>query len=105
MEISINEEHFYESQAEMLGYLARSIKQTLQEKEVDEDSLYDITGDLMFAVCTVIDGSAVMGTEEKPVLPYLTFSKSLEEKENLVASASGSSLHEIAYGCVEELFE
>lgn len=105
MEVSIDETHFDESQSEMLKQLAKTIRDVLVQKQVDEDSLYDITGDLMFSVCAILDSSAVIGTEESPVLPYLTFSKSLDEKESLIASESGSSLHEMAFGVVEELFE
>jgi hypothetical protein len=105
MEITKNEEKFEECQEEMLHYLAKRVRALLVEKGVDEELIYDITGDMVFEVGAIIDGSAIIGSEAKPVLPYLTFSKSEEERESLIASPIGSCFHEMAYGFVDQIFE
>ena len=105
MEISVNEEVFDECQDEMLHYLVKSVRALLVEKGVEEQLIYDVTGDIVFEIGAILDGSAVMGSEDKPVLPYLTFSKNENERESLIASASGSCLHEMAYGFVDQIFE
>ena len=105
MKFSNDSEIFDEKQEVLLAYLASRVKELLEEKDVPEELIYDITGDLVFTIGAVFDSSAVMGTEEDPVLPYVAFSKSEEERENLIVSPEGSSLHEMAYGFVDQLFE
>ena len=89
----------------MLHYLTKRIKSLLEEKEVPEELIYDVTGDLVFEIGTIIDSSAVIGTEENPVLPYLTFSENENNRESLIAGPNGSYLHEMAFGFVDQIFE
>ncbi|MGI5307921.1 hypothetical protein [Rheinheimera sp. WS51] len=105
MKIEINEEKYDELQDGLIDYLTKRIKSILEEKEVAEESIYDITGDLVFEIAAIIDSSAIMGTEEDPILPFLAFSKSESERDSLIADVGGSSLHEKAYGTVEQIFE
>ena len=105
MNILVDEEKFEEYQEEMLHYLAKIIKRLLEEKEVPEELIYDLTGDLVFEIGTIIDSSTVMGTEENPVLPYLTFSKNDSNRESLIAGPNGSYLHEMAFRFVDQIFE
>lgn len=105
MEVNIDSDKFDEKQEELLAYLARRVKGLLEEKEVPEELIYDITGDMVFEIGAIFDSSAVMGTEENPVMPYIAFSKSEEERGSLIVSPEGSSLHEMAYGFVDQLFE
>jgi hypothetical protein len=104
MKFNIDSDKFEEKQVELLTYLASRVKKLLEEKEVPEELIYDITGDLVFEVGAILDSSSVIGTKEDPVLPFITFSKSEEERENLIVSPEGSSLHEMAYGLVDHLF-
>ena len=105
MNIEANEEKYDSLQDELLDYLTKRIKSILEEKEVAEEFIYDITGDLIFEIGAIFDASAVMGTEENPVLPFLAFSKSDDMRDSLIADVGGSSLHEKAYGTVNKIFE
>jgi hypothetical protein len=105
MNIIENEELYDECQEEMLHYLVTRVRALLIEKEVNSNDIYDITGDLVFEIGAIIDGSAVMGTEEQPVNPILTFSKKVDDRESLIISKTGSYLHEMAYGFVDQIFE
>ncbi len=105
MNISIDEDFFEECQEEMLHYIAKRIRSLLEEKGVDKELIYDITGDMAFEFGAILDGSAVMGTEEKPILPVIAFSKSEEERNSLVVGPDGSCFHEMAFGFVDQVFE
>ena len=105
MNIVNNEDKYDSNQEVMLENLVASFKRILEQNDVDEEMIYSIVGDLAFDACAILDGSAVMGSEESPVIPFLAFCKNEEEKETLIVNESGSYMHEITYGIVDKVFE
>ena len=104
MNIDRDDDKYDYNQEVMLENIVTSCKRILEENGVDSEMIYSIAGDLAFDVCAIIDGSAVMGSEESPVIPFLAFSKN-EEKSNLIINDSGSCLHEMTYGIVDKVFD
>lgn len=103
---TVKDEGKYDSNQEvMLENIVASFKRILEQNGVDEEMIYSIAGDLAFDVCAKIDGSAVMGSEESPVIPFLTFCKNEQEKNILIVNESGSNMHEMTYGIVDKVFE
>lgn len=104
MKIEKDDDKYDKFQEHILENIVREIKDTLEEKGVDEDLIYDITGDLAFSICAIVDSSRVMEVEGEPVLPFLTFAKS-DKKEELIAMDGGSYMHEMAFGFTDEVFD
>lgn len=94
---------FAELQKEFLNQLVYSIKFTLQDKEIDEEKIYDITDSLVFSIASLIDGSAECGEEENPFISFLTFNRMISNPEELIVSLSGSYLHEISVPLVQKI--
>jgi len=76
----------------MLEYIYSDLKQT---GHIPDDEIEALTGTIAFHIGAVLDGAAGVETEGKEVFPYLAFSDSMELRENLTISESGSHLHEI----------
>jgi len=104
MNIDRDDDKYDYNQEVMLEKIVTSCKRILEENDVDNEMIYSIAGDIAFDVCAIIDGSTLMGSEESPVTPFLTFSKN-EEKNSLIVNDSGSCLHEMTYGVVDKVFE
>ncbi|KIM08292.1 MAG: hypothetical protein KU38_09945 [Sulfurovum sp. FS08-3] len=105
MNIIVDSKKYDEYQEEILKCIIRSIRSTLENKEIDKDVIEDLTGSLAFGISAIIDSSAVMGTEDNPILPYLAFSKNIEEKDTLIVNKGGSYLHEMVFSCIDDVFE
>jgi hypothetical protein len=105
MNIVRDDDKYDDSQEVVLENIVKSFKQILEQNGVDEEMIYSIAGDLAFDVCAIIDGSAEMGTEKNPVLPFLAFKKSEEETNTLIVNNIGSYMHEMTYGIVDKVFE
>jgi len=105
MNTVIDDDKYDDNQEVMLENIVKSFKRILEQNSVDEEMIYSIAGDLAFDVCAIIDGSAVMGSEKHPVLPFLAFTKSEEENNTLIVNEAGSSMHEMTYGIVDKVFE
>ena len=105
MDAIIDNEKYDKFQEHVLAEIIKSTKDILVEKGVPEDLIYDISGDLSFQICAIIDSSTVMEVDGEEVLPFLTFSKSLNERSTIIANDGGSYMHEMVYGFVDEIFE
>jgi len=105
MKVEINDEKYDKFQGHILCEIIKSTKEILEEKGVPEELIYDITGDLSFRICAIIDSSAVMEVDGEDVLPFLTFSKSSERRDTVIANDGGSYMHEMIYGFTDEIFE
>lgn len=105
MNIVIDEEAYDSNQVVMLKNIVASFKRILELNGVDEEMIYSIASDLAFDVCSIIDGSTVMGNERAPVIPFLTFCKSEEERETLIVNDDGSYMHEMTHEMIDRIFE
>lgn len=105
MEAIVDEGKFDKFQEHVLAEIIKSTKNILEEKGVPENVIYDITGDLSFQICAIIDSSSVMEIDGEEVLPFLTFSKSRKERNTIIVNDGGSYMHEMVFGFVDEIFE
>lgn len=106
MKISIDTERYDQLQLRLLEELVVSLRDGLREAGVDDaDTLYEATGNLAFAVASIMDGSRVMDLDGADVAPVLTFARE-RDGEDLVAPPSGGSwMHEYVFGVVDDVFE
>jgi len=89
---------------QVLEHLVKSVRDGLREAGVDDDQiLYEVTGNLSFALCAIIDGSRQMMLDDQPVVPFLTFA-SERNGTDLIAAEGGSWMHEYVFGTVDEVF-
>jgi len=94
-------EEFHEKVAREL---VETIYSQISEIEgIDPDIVESITSNLAFSVGTIIDGSRVMDNEGRQVLPYLAFSESAKERKNLIVSDTGSYIHEMIFGLLDDM--
>ncbi|MES9942413.1 MAG: hypothetical protein ABW104_08620 [Candidatus Thiodiazotropha sp. 6PLUC2] len=105
MNIVRDDETYDSNQVVMLKNIVASFKRILELNGVDEEMIYSISSDLAFDVCSIIDGSTVMGNERAPVIPFLTFCKNEEEKEMLIINDNGSYMHEMTHDMIDKIFE
>lgn len=66
---------FNDMQNELIDQMTYGIRNILINKGISEDKLYDITDDLVFDICSLLDGSAECGEDDNPFVPYLTFNQ------------------------------
>jgi hypothetical protein len=104
MQIREDERQFDRLQLQVLRAIAEAIKRDLQQADLDEDWIRELTGDITFAVAAIIDGSHVIELDGRQVRPVLAFSED-EECTRLVTVQGGSWMHEYAFGVVDSLFD
>ena len=105
MTVKNDESLFNGMQSEFIDQMAYGIRNVLLSKGISKEKLYDITDDLVFDICTLIDGSAECGEPEDPFVPYLTFNQPDSNPETLIASKEGSSLHDNSISIVKKVFD
>ncbi len=104
MKCEIDEMKYDEIQMEMLYFITESIKDKLVEAGIAGESLEKLTTNIAFSMAEIIDGSAIMETQnKKPIIPVLTFAN--DENFNSGICSEGSSwMHEYVHGVVEDVF-
>lgn len=100
MQIVEDWEQFDALQREVLRYLIESIHQSLVDAHVPPETVPDLLAEIMFTVCTTVDGSSVMRRGDRRILPFLTFENPPREK--LISSGNGSWMHELVHEAVEK---
>ena len=106
MNIVEDSKKYNDYQETVLKSIIESIRATLENSEINKKRIEDLTGSLAFGISAIIDASQDMGTGQNPVLPFLTFSKDFEERDTLIVNKQGGSfMHEMVYGCINEVFE
>lgn len=105
MDVISNQELFDERQEQFAKELVQTLKRTLEEHSLDEQTVYDLTDSLTFGVSALLDGSALSGDLDDPTVAYLAFREKEESLDSIITSPIGSYLHEVATGIVEEEFE
>jgi hypothetical protein len=103
MKFEENQDKFDRRQAVFTLELAKIIKFTLDEKDIEEYHVNDITEKLLFNIGALLDGSAVVGTEAEPIISHLAFRESENTDSNIIISPVGSYIHEIAINVAEEV--
>ena len=84
--------------------MVEAIHSLLREKEICETEHYDLVGDIVFTVASIIDDAQIDSPrgELKPVISYLDQSSPAVARYFL--SSTDSSLHELVYAEVERHF-
>ena len=104
MEIIRNKTEFDKRQLGLIQEIIRAIKSDLQDAELPDDVLADLTGDIAFSVAAIIDGSRKMRFDGKPLVPVLTFADD-NKRTKLIAAPGGSWMHEYAASVTDEVFD
>jgi hypothetical protein len=97
-----NANSYDDQQAIFIGAVIESIKEKLEDAGLKGKKLKEITGNVSFAVATLIDNSASIEFEGKEVVPLLTF---LENENELIHCGGSSYTHEYVFGALDEIFE
>jgi hypothetical protein len=102
MRIETDKRSFDRMQTALLEEMIRAIRGVLESKSLPKARVRDITEDVAFHLCALLDGSAEVEFEGAAIAPHLTFRRS--PRGALVTSSSGSEMHERVFGCVDEVF-
>ncbi len=102
MRVKEDHDEFDRHQRALIREIASSAHERLQEMGLGDDK--ELLEGLVFDISAILDGSREMDLDGKPLLPFLTFADSRDPKE-LLAAESGSWMHEICAGVIEEMFD
>ena len=94
---------FDECQLGFVDSICKSIKVELENAGVDPELQMELTTQIAFSVCCIIDGSTQIERAGEPIRPCLTFAVN-EEYTELLSSGGATSCHEYAVGFSEDLF-
>lgn len=100
MQIVEDREQFDALQQEVLRYLIETIHQSLVDAHVPAGTVPDLLTEIVFGVCTTIDGSSIIPRGSGRILPFLTFEN--PPRESLISCGHGSWMHEYACDAVEK---
>lgn len=78
-----------------------AVKQELEQAQAPSDRIRELTENIAFAVTSLIDDTAGMEVDGKPVSPLLTF---LNEDQDLEFANGNSWMHEYVYAQVDRVF-
>ena len=104
LNLKTDEGVFDRHQLHLIREIIRAIKSDLAGSGISEERLADVTGDIAFSIAAILDGSRVMQTDGKPLIPVLTFAEDAQ-RTTLVARPGGSFMHEYVHGTVDEIFD
>ena len=103
MKFEKNQEKFDKRQSIFTLELAKIIKFILDETDIEEYKIKDITENLLFNIGALLDASNIVGTEKEPVISHLSFRENEDLNSNLIISPVCSYIHEIAISVAEEV--
>jgi len=103
MNFEKNQKKFDKRQSIFTLELAKIIKFTLDETNIDEYKKRDVTEKLLFSIGALLDASAIVGTATEPIISHLSFRENEDLNSNLIISPVGSYIHEIAISVAEEV--
>lgn len=104
MKIKIDEAGFDNRQYALTVEIVKTIKHILKEKKISDDEAYDITEDVAFSVCAIIDSGKDMYVGDKPLFPVLAFVED-EDSDELLVGDKGSWLHEYVHAILDDIFD
>jgi hypothetical protein len=89
------------AQINLLGQFIETVDSRIVYLDSPLDNVIEIVTDIAFAVCTLIDGSAVIETRRGQIRPILAFAR---DASGIEATTSGgqSWMHEYVHGAVAE---
>ena len=104
MKLTIDEDRFDSFQIRVLNEIIRTVRDGLKGAGVTGDSeLEEFTGNIVFSIAAIVDGSRIMELDGQPVVPFLTFQTDRDGDE-LITANGGSWMHEYACSAVDEMF-
>lgn len=103
--ISVHQDtmQFDECQLGLVDNICRSIKAEIEKLDIDVDRQMELTTQIAFSVCCILDGSTKIERNGVQIRPCLTFSLD-EAYAKLLATNGATSCHEYAVGFSEDLF-
>jgi hypothetical protein len=101
MKLTIETSKYEEHQAVFTAEIIERIKIKLQEADIDQAKLEDLTASIALTVTSIIDDAAMIENDGVEVHPYLTFRTNDEE---LIHCGESSYTYELVYGVMQKLF-
>jgi hypothetical protein len=101
MKLTLSNSEFDELQALFTAEIVERIKIKLQEADVGEDKLEDLTASIALSIAGVIDDVAGIEVDGMEVHPYLTFRT---DEDTLIHWGENSYTFEQVYGAMRKLF-
>jgi len=98
----VNEGKFDDLQPWFVGDFILTVKRSLEEGGLSEESIKDVCGTIVFNVCAQLDGSSAFEVAGKVYTPVLAFS---EDEKIAFYPGYSANLHEYVYGVLDEIFE
>lgn len=102
MEVQVNWEEFDELQRYLVGEIAASVHNALEDLNLPRPKLADVINEIAFNVCCAIDASTIMENKGRKVLPVLTFSES-SDFNRVISNGSTSFMHEYVHATTAQL--
>jgi len=104
MNVERDDAAFDDCQMELVYQILGAIHRELVGQGIAAGKVKDISADIAFNVCALIDGSASLEAGGKRIVPVLMFSRDLKV-EQLMWAGGPSSLHEYVFGAADDYFE
>ncbi|MBK1720717.1 hypothetical protein [Thiocystis violacea] len=101
MKLTLASSEFDEQQAIFTAEIVERIKIKLQEANVEQEKLEDLTASIALSIAGLIDDLAGIEVDGLDVHPYLTFRGDGDE---LIHCGENSSTYEHVYGAMKKLF-
>ncbi|NEV64112.1 hypothetical protein [Thiorhodococcus minor] len=101
MKLTLDSEKFNDLQAIFIADIVERIKIKLQEAEVEQEKLEDLTASIALSIAGVIDDLSGIEVDGMEVHPYLTFR---EGEDQLIHWGENSYTYEQVYGAMQKLF-
>lgn len=94
---------FDECQLGLVDNICRSIKAEIEKLDLDTEQQMELTTQIAFSVCCILDGSTTIERQGETIRPWLAFALD-ESFKTLLTTDGASSCHEYAVGFSEDLF-
>lgn len=101
MKLTLDSEKFNDLQAMFVADIVARIKIKLQEAEVEQEKLEDLTASIALSIAGVIDDLAEIEADGVEVHPYLTFR---DGEDELIHWGENAYTYEQVYSAMQKLF-
>ncbi len=99
----VNDPDSYVEQQEIFtGEMIARIARHIEEAGITGEALKSLTGNIVFEVCSMLDGVSEVSFEGGKSAPFLTFQKGDEE---LIDFGGNSYAHELVDGILDAMFD
>lgn len=103
MAVTKDNDTYEQQQLRLLRDLLLAIRDELENADLDDDQVAELTGRIGYAVASAIDGHHA--GDDVLLRPRLAFAANHAGQEQLIVNDRGSYLHELVYSLFAEVFE